>query len=138
MTNKEIKKYRQKFSKIKNEVNITEKEPLNERLRILVEGIKKAQKLADDICAIKYLGTDLKLMEGFYASQKLSPVSEDQFRDKISIAEEIYQELCRSVYIELQTEEMFNACVSAKHSCFWAAIAAIAACISIFSALWLS
>jgi hypothetical protein len=36
-----------------------------------------------------------------------------------------------NIHIVLQTEMMFNACVSAKWSCFFAAFAAIAACISV-------
>lgn len=37
----------------------------------------------------------------------------------------------QNIYNYLQTNMMLNACISAKRSCFWAAIAAIAACISI-------
>jgi hypothetical protein len=36
----------------------------------------------------------------------------------------------------LQTKMMLNACVSAKWSCFWAAIAAIASCISVLLVLF--
>ena len=39
--------------------------------------------------------------------------------------------LIRNIHMVLQTEMMLNACISAKRSCFWAAIAAIAACFSI-------
>jgi hypothetical protein len=41
-----------------------------------------------------------------------------------------------TIYDAIQTEEMFNACVSAKWSCFWAAIAAIASCISVLLVLF--
>ena len=37
----------------------------------------------------------------------------------------------RSIHMVLQTETMLSACSSAKWSCFWAAIAAIVACISV-------
>jgi hypothetical protein len=40
-------------------------------------------------------------------------------------------QVASNIHIVLQTELMFNACVFAKWSCFWAAVAAIAACISI-------
>ena len=36
-----------------------------------------------------------------------------------------------NIHTVLQTEMMLNACVSAKRSCFWAAVAAIVACISV-------
>ena len=45
-------------------------------------------------------------------------------------------DITRNIHITLQTEEMFNACVFAKWSCFWAAIAAIAACISVVLVLF--
>jgi hypothetical protein len=46
---------------------------------------------------------------------------------------EIYfiNEITRNIHIVLQTEEMFNACIFAKWSCFWAAVAATVACISV-------
>ena len=46
--------------------------------------------------------------------------------------------ITRNIHIVLQTEEMFNACVFAKWSCLWAAVAAIAACISVILFLFLS
>jgi hypothetical protein len=39
--------------------------------------------------------------------------------------------ITRNIHITLQTEEMFNACVFAKWSCLFAAVAAIVACISV-------
>jgi hypothetical protein len=41
-----------------------------------------------------------------------------------------------NIHVVLQTEMMFNTCIFAKHSCFWAAIAAIAACISVILVLF--
>jgi hypothetical protein len=49
---------------------------------------------------------------------------------------EFINEIIRHIHIVLQTEEMFNACVFAKWSCLFAAIAAIAACISIVLVLF--
>jgi hypothetical protein len=40
-------------------------------------------------------------------------------------------ELTNNINNTLQTKMMFNACVSAKWSCFFAAVAAIVACISV-------
>jgi hypothetical protein len=45
-------------------------------------------------------------------------------------------ETIHNIHIVLQTEMMFNACIFAKRSCFWAAIAAIAACISVILVLF--
>ena len=42
-----------------------------------------------------------------------------------------WREAVENAHRFLQTQMMLNACVSAKRSCFWAAVAAIAACISI-------
>ena len=39
--------------------------------------------------------------------------------------------ITRNIHTVLQTDMMLNACIAAKRSCFLAAIAAIAACISI-------
>jgi anaerobic ribonucleoside-triphosphate reductase len=136
MTNKQIKKHKQAFATIKKEVNIAEKEQLKERLKKLVEGIRKAQKLADDVCATKYLGTDLRHIDEFIATQDQNTSTENLFREKIENNEIIYIELCRNIYYALQTEEMFNACVLAKWSCFCAAVSAVAACISVLLVLF--
>jgi hypothetical protein len=45
-------------------------------------------------------------------------------------------ETIHNIHIVLQTEMMFNACIFAKRSCFWAAIAAIASCISVLLVLF--
>ncbi|MCJ7730183.1 MAG: hypothetical protein MUO27_09950 [Sedimentisphaerales bacterium] len=48
----------------------------------------------------------------------------------------IINEISSNIHIVLQTEMMFNACIFAKRSCFWAAIAAIASCISVLLVLF--
>ena len=45
-------------------------------------------------------------------------------------------EITRNIHTVLQSEMMFNACTSAKRSCFWAAVAAIVACISVILVLF--
>jgi hypothetical protein len=47
-------------------------------------------------------------------------------------------EAVENAYRFLQTQMMLNACVSAKRSCFWAAVAAIAALVSIILNLCLN
>ena len=42
----------------------------------------------------------------------------------------------KSLHNTIQTEMMIKSCISAKWSCFWAAIAAIVACISVVLVLF--
>ncbi len=49
----------------------------------------------------------------------------------VTIAPQFIDDTTRSIHTVLQTETMLNACGSAKWSCFWAAIAAAVACISV-------
>ena len=49
-----------------------------------------------------------------------------------------WREAVENAYRFLQTQMMLNACVSAKRSCFWAAIAAIAACVGVVLTWWLN
>ncbi len=44
--------------------------------------------------------------------------------------------LINSLHTAIQTEMMIKSCISAKWSCFWAAVAAIAACISVVLVLF--
>jgi len=46
--------------------------------------------------------------------------------------------IAKNIHTVLQTEMMFNACVSAKWSCLFAAIASIVACVSIILTLCLN
>ena len=47
-------------------------------------------------------------------------------------------DITRQIHTVLQTEMMLNACVSAKRSCFWAAVAAIVACFGIIMSVILT
>lgn len=51
----------------------------------------------------------------------------DNFRDKC----------IKSLHDTIQTEMMIQSCISAKRSCFWASVAAIAACLSVVLVLFL-
>jgi hypothetical protein len=135
MTNKEIEKYKKKLAEINNEVN---KETPNEKERAgsIIRGLIKLQELADIVCAKKYFGADLKIIEQSIAKMYFNSSDISYFKDKIVIYDNEYKELSHSIYYSLHTEEMFNACVYAKWSCFWAAIAAIAACISVLLVLF--
>jgi len=48
------------------------------------------------------------------------------------------QTLFLNIHTYLQSEMMFNACVFAKWSCFWAAVAAIVACIGVILTMCLN
>jgi len=133
MTNKQIKKHKESLCTIIMGINIPENEPENIRLEKLYEVIKKLQKLADDVCACKYYGTALRDISDILdeTKERIFPSKNELQTKKYAELEDIYKEICRNIYNALQTEEMFNACVSAKWSCFCAAVAAIAACVSI-------
>lgn len=49
----------------------------------------------------------------------------------ITNASQFIDDTTHSIHMVLQTETMLNACSFAKWSCFWAAIAATVACISV-------
>lgn len=116
MTNREIKKYKEELATITKEINIVKDEHTGQRLEKLREGVKKIQKLADSVGTYKY-----------YQGQ----FQDDKDLVSCNICESIYKEIYRNVHCALQTEEMFNACVFAKWSCLFAAIAAIVACIGV-------
>lgn len=138
MTNTEIKKNKRKLAAINKEVNIGETMQLKERLERLCGGIKKLQHLADIVCATKYLGTALKFTEGQLKIANSTYSELCVLPDNIDVCQRIYNELCHNIYYALQTEEMFNACVFAKWSCFCAAVAAIVACISVILTMCLN
>ncbi len=78
----------------------------------------------------------MKAIEQESAKTNLDNSHVHYFRERIVIYDEVYEELSRNIYYALHTEEMFNACVSAKWSCFWAFIAALAGCISVLLVLF--
>ena len=123
MINREIKKHKKNLATITKEINIAKGEPTVQRLEKLREAVKKIQKLADDVSAYKY-----------YQGQ----LQDDNDLVSCNICESVYKEICHNIYYTLQTEEMFNACVFAKWSCFCAAVAAIAAFISVVLVLFCS
>jgi hypothetical protein len=46
-------------------------------------------------------------------------------------------ETIHNIHIVLQSEMMFNACIFAKRSCFWAAVAAVVSLVSVLMVLFL-
>jgi hypothetical protein len=121
MKNREIEKYKKELVKITKELDIAKNEHLGPWLEKLQKGVKEIQKLADDVSTYKY-----------YQGQ----LPDDNDLVTCSLCEKVYMEIYHNIHCTLQTEEMFNACVFAKRSCRWAAVAAIAACISVILVLF--
>jgi hypothetical protein len=148
MTNKEIEKHKQDFAGIKNEFyKAIEILKSADRLKKLSKEIRNAQKLASDIGAFK----------GFYLTRSDTDIDKTAESgcmggafviENIDACVKIFNELCGNIYYALQTEEMFNASVSAeqscelakqssataKQACFWAAFAAILSLITAIAA----
>jgi hypothetical protein len=141
MTNREIEKYKKKLATITEELDIAKNEPLGQWLEKLIGGIRKLQDLADVVGAYKYHRAELRDIDRFL-SEEMKKMAEsgshtiDLYERKCATCEDICNEIYHNIHYTLQTEEMFNACVSAKRSCRWAAIAAIASCISVILVLF--
>jgi hypothetical protein len=141
MTNQEIKKHKEELVTIKTGLNIVGTESLAQRLKKLGEGIKKLQNLADVVGAYKYLGRGLR---DFDEMLTLAEQNQSAFQGTHLLIEkcEEYETICKKIHdnilYKLQTEEMFNACVFAKWSCLFAAVAAIVACISVILTMYLN
>lgn len=141
MTNQEIKKHKEDLVTIKTGLNIVGTESLAQRLKKLGEGLKKLQNLADVISAYKYLGTGLRDIDGMLtlaeqnqSASQVTPILVEKCAEYETICKEIHD----NILYKLQTEMMYNACTSAKWSCFWAAVATILACISVILTMCLN
>lgn len=135
MTNREIKKHKVKLAAITAGLKITEDDLPTQRVKKLYQGIQELHSLADVVGACKYYGQALQGIEGILkvVGDKARTTTESEvIKTQLAKCEDIYRELHHNIHYTLQTEEMFNACVSAKWSCFYAAIAAIVACIGVF------
>ena len=141
MTNQEIKKHKGELVTITRGLNIAENDSLEQRLKNLYEGIKKLQKLADVVGACKYYGTALRDIDQLLSvveGERPNAYRIDFLKQKYAACEDIYKEIYRNMHYTLQTEEMFNACVFAKWSCFWAFLASTVACIGVILTMFLN
>jgi hypothetical protein len=139
MTNQEIKKHKEELVTIITGLKMVKNETGEQRLIRLGEGIKKLQNLADIVGACKYLGTGLRDIDEMitFAEKEQFPFQQTNILlEKCAGYETICKEIQDNILYKLQTEMMFNACVSAKWSCFFAAVAAVAACISVLLVLF--
>jgi ATP-dependent protease HslVU (ClpYQ) ATPase subunit len=128
MTNRETKKYKQILAEIVKKFNEPplENETIEQHLRKKDSIIGDFQKLAIDINAPAHLGQEIRDLR-----QMLKEAWEKKSDgEKLAVVGAIGKLHYQNILYALQTEMMFNACVFARWSCFWAAIAAIAACLS--------
>ena len=142
MTNREIKKHKDELVTITRQLNITEDESLEQRLKKLFGAVRKLENLANVVGASKYYGTTLRdigqILAAVQGWNKPGVDAIDILMKKFAACEDVYKEVYHNVHCTLQTEEMFNACVFAKWSCFLAAVAATVACISVALTTWLN
>lgn len=135
MTNREIKKYKKKAVTITDKLDIAKNEPLEQWLEKLVGGIRELQTLAGVVGAYKYHRAELRDIDQLFTEHMKKHQSGDYviclYERKCAVCEDICDEIYHNIHCTLQTEEMFNACVFAKQSCLFAAIAAVVACISV-------
>jgi len=129
MTNREIKKYKQRLAAIVSKFNEPpiEGETFEQQLRKKDEIIGEFQDLAIEIGALHHLGTEIQDVRQMLLEAYEKKLENEQLAAIGIIGKLHYQDILYA----LQTEMMFNACIFAKWSCFWAAIAATVACISI-------
>lgn len=141
MTNREIEKWKNECAAILKELECEKVAGFSQHALKLVNGVKKLQKLSEVVDARRYMGTGLRDMESTVKAIQTGQMG--IFEDNVSNPkcqeyERICKEISDNILYKLQTEMMFNACVSAKWSCLFAAVAAIAACISIGLTWWLN
>jgi hypothetical protein len=141
MTNQEIKKHKEELVTIKMGFSIAGNMSFTQRLKKLGEGIEKLQNLADVVGAYEYLGTGLKDIDEMLT---LAEQKQVEFQgtplliQKCAEYETICKEIHDNILYKLQTEMMLNACVFAKWSCLCAAVAAIAACVTVILTMCLN
>ena len=68
----------------------------------------------------------------------IEAMEKDSYRDGLAALEEICRLYYQDILYALQTEMMFNACVFSSWSCFFAAVAAVVACLSIILGMCLN
>jgi hypothetical protein len=120
-TNKEIEKYMTELSKLSKDVNesrtvadwfkrLSDLEKLRPQFETL------AANVGAPLLSANILAANIRTVDG---------------RTAVANVELYIGELTNNINNTLQTKMMFNACTSAKWSCFFAAVAAIVACISV-------
>ena len=128
MKNKEIKKNEQRLIKLTENLNKCACEDWKLRYEQLSGVYAELKSLAASVGASIILGADILNIDKIVGSDVQSQCIR---------LEAFIGELHNNIHYALQTKMMLSACFSAKRSCFWAAIAAIAACITVILTLCL-
>jgi hypothetical protein len=98
---------------------------------------KEIKKIKQEVCEIQTKSPSKELSERIIQLAKEIGASLPHWAaGGDSDQRNIINQTSQNVHIVLQTEMMFNACIFAQRSCFWAAIAAIASCISVLLVLF--
>jgi len=136
MTNREIKKYKQRLAAIVvkfNELTVGS-DTIEQQLKKGDSIVGEFHELAMDIGAPRLLGKKNRDLYQMF----MDAFEKEVDRDKVVAIEEVGNLYYQDILYALQTEMMFNACVFAKWSCFCAAVAAIVACISVILTMCLN
>jgi len=134
MTNRKIKKYKKRLAEIVIEFNelAVGSETIEQQLKKMDSIVGEFHKLAMGIGVPRLLGKENRDLRQMF----IEAFEKELDRDKLIAVEEVGKLYYRDILYALQTEMMFNACVSAKWACRWAAVAAIVACISVILVLF--
>lgn len=127
MTNIQLKKFEKNLTKYTKSLNELGTADYKARYESLLEIYSKLKSLASDVGASLILGANILNVDA---------VSGTEYQSQCVRLEAFIGELINNIHCTLQTKMMLNACVLANHSCFWAAVAAIAGCISILLVLF--
>lgn len=133
MTGKQIKTYKKRLAVIVkqcNEIRLSNDED-KQKQKKLDSMVGNFSELAIDVCAPIQFGKEIielrEILNKAYEKKSME--------EKLKVIEAIIKLYYQNILFALQTEMMFNACVSSKWSCFFAAVATISACISIILTL---
>jgi len=134
MTNQEIKEYKQKLTEIVARFNepLVESGTITQELKRKDSIIGEFQDLARDIGSPAFLGIEIRDMHKMFEEAR----EKKNDREMLATIEALGKIHYQNILYSLQTEMMFNACIFAKRSCFWAAVAAIVALISVVLVLF--
>lgn len=136
MTNRKIKENKRRLATIVakfNELTVGS-ETLEQQLKKVDSIVGEFHELAMDIGAPRLLGKENRDLRQMF----IEAMEKKLDRDKLATVEEVGKLYYQNILYALQTEMMFNACAFAKRSCFWAALAAIVACITVLLAMCLN
>ena len=125
MTEKENKKHERELTELKSCLNSLDSGDWNVRYKELRNIHSKMKSLASTVGASLILGADIL---------NTTNIDQSTIQNRCVVLEAFIGELINNIRYALQTKIMLNACVFAKWSCFWAAIAATLCFLSALAA----